>query len=88
MSSYLCSTTLAHQIAFQNTFPAARVPWHRRLRRSSPDTFRSEGRSEEALSAGAEPGIEVADFLAVRPEHRGNDDGALVEPERARFDER
>ena len=24
--------TLAHQIAFQNKFPAARVPWHRRLR--------------------------------------------------------
>jgi hypothetical protein len=23
------------------------------------------------------PGIEVADFLAVRPEHRGGDDGAL-----------
>jgi hypothetical protein len=35
------------------------------------------------------PRIEVADFLAVRPEHRGNDDGgALVERERARFDER
>jgi hypothetical protein len=33
------------------------------------------------------PGIEVADYLAVRPEHRGDDDGALVEPERARFDE-
>jgi hypothetical protein len=26
------------------------------------------------------PGIKVADFLAVRPEHRGDDDGALVEP--------
>jgi hypothetical protein len=23
------------------------------------------------------PGIEVADFLAVRPEHRGDDDGGL-----------
>src|SRR6516164_3254189 len=34
------------------------------------------------------PGIEVADFLAVRSEHRGDDDGALVEPERALFDER
>jgi hypothetical protein len=34
------------------------------------------------------PGIEVADFLAVRPEYRGDDDSALVEPERARFDER
>jgi hypothetical protein len=33
------------------------------------------------------PGIEVADFLAVRPENRGNDT-ALVEPGRARFDER
>jgi hypothetical protein len=29
------------------------------------------------------PGIEVADFLAVRPEQRGNDDGVLVEPEGA-----
>jgi hypothetical protein len=34
------------------------------------------------------PGIEAADFLAVKPEHRGNDDGALVESERARFEER
>jgi hypothetical protein len=31
------------------------------------------------------PGIEVADFLAVRPEHRGDDDGAFVEPERAQL---
>jgi len=34
------------------------------------------------------PGIEVADLLAARPEHRGNDDGTLVEPERAGFNER
>ena len=31
------------------------------------------------------PEIEVVDFPAVRLEHRGNDDGALIEPERARL---
>jgi hypothetical protein len=34
------------------------------------------------------PEIEVAHFLAVRPEQCGDDDGALVEPARARLDER
>ena len=67
--------------------------------RSTPGMFRSEVRSEEEdvfvrgclrrrYLPAQSPGIKVADFLAVRPEHRGNDDGTLVEPERAGFNER
>jgi len=54
--------------------------------RSTPGMFRSEVRSEEEdvfvrgclrrrYLPAQSPGIKVADFLAVRPEHRGNDDG-------------
>ena len=53
--------TLAHQIGFQNKFPAARVPWRRRLRealRARAD-LQAEAKKRmfsEALSARAEPG--------------------------------
>jgi hypothetical protein len=84
--------TLAYQIAFQNKFPAARVRWHRRLREAL-GTSRSEGRSEEEdVFEGAIRPCRARESKSQisspsGPEHCG-DDGALVEPDRARFDER
>jgi hypothetical protein len=59
--------TLAHQIAFQNKFPAGRVSWHRRLRealRACPDlqaeTKEEASRKIAATKAGNE-GTPVAD---------------------------